>query len=384
MAKRQRIPKSLDRQFTDLDHHLYILRDQLHALTEGEARLKVLAAELRVLICRSSGTDGLIWRLCRTLDVDDRICVQGVGAVKKDHPLATGLQFSFVPIQRAGYGPPELPAQEVSFERIVLDHEAVFVGGEGLTHDYLIKAVAQQMGSAHEDEGLEIPIYQLEQVFINGVYSYVPILAQDAEFALEVGERVLEKAESTRGFQRPARGWAYGNISIAVRLTLRARSGGPVRLFVCRSHVADAAVEAFLTPQGVGFGFIKRGKRIAEIEAPHPNDWTSGTDALFVLSYCSSAQRARTLTDPGGRGVEAPIPVGWVHAPEMILESIAERDTDVCFIDFISLYQKLLSSKDARGLIELEADEWGNWWSPDGIPLFLRAGDAEREQVFPP
>lgn len=382
-AKRKRIPKPVERQLADLDHHLCILREQLHALPKEEAKLKVVAASLRVLICRSSGTDGLIWRLCRRLKVDDRITIQAVGGVNKDHPQARGLQFSFVPINRAGFGPPDLPAQEVSFEKIVTDHEALFVGGENLTHDYLIKAVAQQMGLAHEDEGLEVPIAQLEQIFVNGVHPYVPILARDAEFAIEVGERVLEKAERVLGLQRPNRQQDYGNVSIVVRLTAREQSTEVVPLFGLRSYVADATVAATLAPQSLVFTFTKRGRQVGEMEASHPGEWRLGTDALFVLSYCSSAKRASTLAIPGGQRREIAIDVGWLHAEEMSLESVVERDTSSYYLQFICWYKKLLSSADARGLIELRPDEWGNWWSTDGQPLFVTEEDRKSRGVFP-
>jgi len=284
MPKRRRIPKEIDRQLADLDHQLRILREQLHSLSEGDVRLKVLSASLRVLLCRSSHSDGLIWRLCRKLEVDDRIHVQITGDVKKDHPQAQGLQFAFKPYHRAGHGPADLPATKISCEKLITTHNPIFLRGEELSHDYLIKAIAQQMGLAHEDDGIEIPIAQLEQIFLNGVQPFVPILALDSEFALEIGERILEKAESDLGFNRPDQGEDYGNLSVVVRLVIREQFIGRAPLFTLRSDIADAAIAAEIGPSGMICTFAKRGTKISEIEVPFPDGWKHGTEAMFVLS----------------------------------------------------------------------------------------------------
>lgn len=60
MPKRDRIPKSMERHLSDLDHHLFIVREQLHHLGESEARLKVLAVELRSRPFSTSYFSGII------------------------------------------------------------------------------------------------------------------------------------------------------------------------------------------------------------------------------------------------------------------------------------------------------------------------------------
>ncbi|MBW2037845.1 MAG: hypothetical protein JRI41_10275, partial [Deltaproteobacteria bacterium] len=242
MAKRNRIPKTIKRHLYDLDHHLFILRKLFHKLNEGEARLKVLAAELRILLCKSSGTDGLLWRLVEKLKVNDQIDVQTFKGVNTDHPQARGLHFALIPFFKSGFGPPEIPSAKISFEEIIKTFEAVFIGGKGLTHEYLIKAIAQQMGSAHEDEGLEPSLVQLNQIFINGVQPYIPILASDAEFTLEIGERILEKAEQTTGFKRLSRDIPYGNISVVSRISLKKEIVERVSIFSFRSFISDARI----------------------------------------------------------------------------------------------------------------------------------------------
>ena len=84
-----------------------LLRGNLHGLRENLAYLKDISARLRVLVCSSSGTEGLLWRLVDELGVDDKIFLHVPGKLKRDHPLAKGLQFAIVPIQRGGKGNPK-------------------------------------------------------------------------------------------------------------------------------------------------------------------------------------------------------------------------------------------------------------------------------------
>jgi len=198
----KRIPKTLAQKLADLDDHLFLLSDHLHRLQEDQAYLKVIATELRTLVCWSSGTEGLLWRLVDELDVSDLVHLHAFEGVKRDHPRAQGLHFAVVPLYRAGEGPPGLPpAAFDSLRDILKTTEAVFVAGKGLTHEYLIKAVAQQIGSAHESDEVEPALVDMGQIFMNGVQPYIPVLALDSELTLEVGGRVLQHAEVKARYQ---------------------------------------------------------------------------------------------------------------------------------------------------------------------------------------
>jgi hypothetical protein len=205
MVMQRKVPKTVQQKIADLDDHLYLLRQHLNLLKDDEAHLKAISAELRVLVCFSSGTEGLLWRLVDELGVSDALYLHVAGNVNKNHPLAKGLNFVFVPIERGGQGDPALQPAYYSFRSIIKECEAVFVSGKGITHEYLIKAIAQQMGSAHEDDGLEPSLVDLGNIFLNGIQPYVPILAKDAEFILEIGERILQKAEKVLNFKKKER-----------------------------------------------------------------------------------------------------------------------------------------------------------------------------------
>lgn len=198
MGKQSRIKKTLAQKLSDLEEHLFLLRENFDRITGRDAHLKILTTELRVLVCFSisSGTGGLLWRLIDELGLSDVVYVHYLGKVNTGHPMAKGLDFALIPpILRGGKGDPEIPPSHQSLKRMLKEGDAVFVLGKGLSHEYLIKAIAQQMGSAHEDEGLEPALDELQHIFVNGVKPYIPTLKADADLTLELGERVLAEAE---------------------------------------------------------------------------------------------------------------------------------------------------------------------------------------------
>ena len=131
MARRDRVPKTLTGKLHDLDDQVYLLRDQLRSLKEDRSHLKVIAAQLRVLVCFSSGTEGLLWRLVDELGVSDELELQlAFGTVNPNHPLNQGLSFWYIPIKRPGDGPPQLPIERVSLREVIKDHEVVYIAGK--------------------------------------------------------------------------------------------------------------------------------------------------------------------------------------------------------------------------------------------------------------
>jgi len=192
-----RIEKSPARKLADLEDHLFFLHGNLSHLKDDLAHYKPLATELRVLICLASRTEGLLWRLVDEYNVSDAVRLHVAGLrIKPDYALATELSFCVANISRPNPSlEAVLPSRIYSFRKIVKNYEAAYLLGESYTHEKIIRSIAEQMGSAHEDNGIELPIATMEKILINGIEPYVNILAIDAEITLEIGERVLAEAE---------------------------------------------------------------------------------------------------------------------------------------------------------------------------------------------
>ena len=289
--RKGRIEKTLEHKLQDLDSHLYLLRESRQGLSENNSHLKAMAAELRTIICFSSDTEGLLWRLVDELDVDDHIFLHIPGKLRRDHPMTQGLKFYIIPIQRGGKGHPKLTPGQHSLKYVVKECESVFAGGKPLTSEYLIKAVAQQMGSAHEADGLEPALVELKSVLAKGPATIIRLLCMITELTLEVGERVLEKVEKKLGFQRAYHKHDYGNVSIALRIRVKQQLAGRIPLIVFHSYVSDVEILCSASPTGLSFSLKKQDKDIKDLTANYPADWTPGAEAVFIFSYCS-----KTLT----------------------------------------------------------------------------------------
>lgn len=197
-----RVPKTIAHKLGDLEDHLFLLAGALVGLNAGEgAHLRHLAAELRVLVCMSSGTEGLVWRLVDELRVDDDVQLHEVGNVDPQHPLSQKLRFMFLPLRSPGHGDSRLPVETYSLRDIIKNHEAVFVAGQGVTHEVLIKWVSQQVGSAHEGDAVGPVLAELNAIRIANVQPFFDILHSDAVLTIDVGERVLRRAVGDLGYQ---------------------------------------------------------------------------------------------------------------------------------------------------------------------------------------
>jgi hypothetical protein len=374
MRKRPRIPKTLEEKLHDLDAHLFLLKGHLHKLRESPSHLKVISAELRTLVCFSSGTEGLLFRLIEELGVDDIIFLHVAGKLKKDHPLARGLQFILIPMQRGGKGDPRLRPHYYSLKDIIKNTEALVADGKPLTHEYLIKAVAQQMGTSHEDEGLEPVLLYLKSIFINGVEPFIPVLALDAELTLEIGERVIETAEKQSIFRRQPHELNHGNVSLVLRLRIKQILAGRISLFRFHSYVSDVDLSVAAGPTGISFALFKHGTEVAELLAKYPANWVPGDDAVFVLSYCSRTRQARTITNGHADEIMDGCDIGWIHAGDLLLEENHVNHIDFIVKHFLLTYEKLLSPQDSKGLHELP---------PNGYGLWKYSEELEEKGVFP-
>src|SRR5437667_5716946 len=76
VARSSRVPRTTAELLQALDEQVYLLRISLHGLREDRAHLRPLAVGLRTLICKSSNTEGLLWRMVDQLHVSDEIMLE--------------------------------------------------------------------------------------------------------------------------------------------------------------------------------------------------------------------------------------------------------------------------------------------------------------------
>lgn len=365
MAKSSRFPRPLGELLAALDHHQYLLREALHGLWKDPAHLKTLATELRTLVCLSSGTEGLLWRVADELGVSDVVELQVAESVNRDHPLVRGMAMWQLPMQRPGEGPPGLPTEPHQLRDVIKNCEAIYIAqisDRVFTHELLIGAIAGQMGGAHEAEGLEYSLVKLNNFLINHQQLYVKVLALDGELTLQLGERVLDCAEQHHGFSRARRPRMYGDVTLCVRFARCQCVLGRIPIITVQSPISEAEVTCSVGPQSAVFTLKKRGIVVAELPAPYPVDWELGVDAMFTLSYSSAHRQARTITDGRANGQPVVCDCGWLDARELRPQLHPEVN-DLIVVRCVPVYSRLLSPAQCGELLRI---------SPDGRELMVR------------
>lgn len=365
MAKSSRFPRSLGELLEALDHHQYLLREALYGLREDPAHLKTLATELRTLVCLSSGTEGLLWRVADELGVSDVVELQVAESVNRDHPLVRGMAIWQLPMQRPGEGPPGLPTEPHQLRDVIKNCEAIYIAqisDRVFTHELLIGAIAGQMGGAHEAEGLDYSLVKLNNFLINHQQLYVKVLALDSELTLQIGERVLDYTERHKGFRRARRPRMYGDVTLCVRFARCQCVLGHIPIITMRSPISESEITCSAGPQAAFFTLKKRGVIVAELPAPYPVDWELGIDAMFALSYSSAHRKARTITNDRANGQPVVCDFGWLDARELRLQPHSGFD-GLILVRCVPIYSRLLSPAQCGELLGL---------SPDGRELMVR------------
>jgi hypothetical protein len=353
MFKRSRIPKSLHDKLKALDQYIYLLRENLRDLKANESHLKIISAGLRTLICKSSGTEGLLWRLVDEFNLDDSVFLHLTGKVNPDHPLSKGLTFSFVQIFRGGKGHLALKPDYYSLKYVIKQCEAVFVDGKSITHEDLIRKIAEQLGISHEDDGLEPALLSLKSIFLNGVEPYIPILVTDTELTIEIGERIMDYAEKQKNYNRILHKDNFGNVSLVMRCQIVNQLASRVPILIFRSFINDIIIICSAGPLGLDYQIKKHNKIIKELIAPYSENLQIGDNLVFTLSYCSKSKKIRTITNDIKQKTELISDLGWMFAEDISVESINKNN---CFIkkELALAYERLLSTKDSIDLLELK------------------------------
>lgn len=342
MAKSSRHPRSRNDMISALDQHQYLLRTSLHGLKEDDSHIKTLSSELRVLICESSRTEGLLWRLCDQLSISDVVNMIVAEAVNREHPDNQCLDICQLPMQRPNEGPTVSRGEFVRLRDIIKKSEAIYVSqllDRVFTHELLIGAIAGQMGGAHESEDLDSCLVKLNSFLVNHRQLYYSVLALDAELTLQICDRVLDFCESEYQYHRLSRPREHGDVSVCLHLKKSQTLLGDVNIVLLYSYVSEVEIRCIAGPQSINFILVKRDKIVGEYAINYPLGWDNGEDALFVLSYTSAHRQIRTVINNTVYLPSVPCNFGWVDAREIYYRASEQ------FLEFLELKNMMVYSK---------------------------------------
>lgn len=218
MERKKRVPKTATERLRECETHLYFLWDARRLYPRERDRFKQIAAELRVLVCRTRQNKPLLLDL-----MDEYGFAYDVQPPGKD-PGGPPLKLQPLPVvgwrddpahrrisealcsgdqDREASAEAELAAlaKPMPFREWVEKGLAVYIAPHDYSHCDLILAIAQQYGSSHEDDSVEEPILRLQEFIIGGHTGDIAPLIAFADSVIRVGQLFLGHLVRNHGYQ---------------------------------------------------------------------------------------------------------------------------------------------------------------------------------------
>lgn len=214
--KKNRIPKTPLHMIQDCESHLYFLWDALRHFRNEPERYKQIAAELRVLVCEHGRNKALLLNLTDQFrfiyevkppadmplphepipmvgwqnDPDEQQYAKDIGDAVGDEKKLAEL-----------FAKRALKRRPLSLREYVDKALAVHIASHDYSYKELTLAVAQQMGSSHEDDAIEEPLAKMLNIYFFGNPSYAAILVNFGGLVLEAGEQFLTHMIQNHNYQ---------------------------------------------------------------------------------------------------------------------------------------------------------------------------------------
>ncbi len=215
MARKPRIPKSPARRLAECESHLYFLSDARRLYEQEEDRFKQVAAELRVLVgdhrperrllCAMMSEYGFAFAVQPPGPPFERQPIPTVGwrddpqhqALTEEVAAALGDEAKLAQVlkKQAALRRP------MPFDEYVDRALAVYIAPHDYSYRDLVLAVAQQLGSSHEDTAIDVPLAQMESVRICGDLGYVAPLIKLADLVLTIGSLFIAHVVKQDGYE---------------------------------------------------------------------------------------------------------------------------------------------------------------------------------------
>ncbi len=195
--KKKRVKKAPHRMVGDCETNLRFLLEACELYLGGdEDRYKQVAAELRVLVCKTPSNKPLLLDLMEVYGFAYEVPLPqgGPPVIEPSHDLV-------VNPERPGIDNIETVYRPVPLREFVNRGLAVYMRPWCYTNQALTVAVAQQLGSSHEDESIEEPIAQMHYIHVGGDLSYERVLIGFASVIVKAGLAFLQFMQEEHGYQ---------------------------------------------------------------------------------------------------------------------------------------------------------------------------------------
>lgn len=214
MTKKRRIPQSPTERFNECETHLYFLWDARRLYAQQRDRYKQIASELRVLVGDQSPKKRLLLWLMDEYGFAYAVQPPGAPFDKQPIPMVGWRndpehQVLTLEVEKALGDEAKLAEvlkkqaatrRPVPFSEYVEKALAVYIAPYDYSYRDLVLAVAQQLGSSHEDTKVEEPLLHMRQFVIGGDEGHVAPLIGFADLVLEVGSRFIAFLAEKHGY----------------------------------------------------------------------------------------------------------------------------------------------------------------------------------------
>lgn len=222
MSRKPRIPKSDAQKLSDCETHIYFLWDAHRLYSQQRKRFKQIATELRILVCETRQNKPLLLDLMDKYNFKYEVQPPGLregGPPLKPQPVSMigwrddpqHKQISEELSEAIESGDEEKMmeidkkladlAKPIPFREWVNKGLAVFIKPYDYSNRELTLAIAQQFGSSHEDDSVEEPIVQLQQIIIGGETGDIAPMIAFAESVIHVGQLFISHVVSTFSYE---------------------------------------------------------------------------------------------------------------------------------------------------------------------------------------
>jgi hypothetical protein len=178
---KKKIPKSKIRLLEECEEHLMMLNDALSKYPQQRYRYKQIAAELRVLVCKFGSHKPLL------LDLMDEYGFNYEIQPTSQNPIPQ-IVFEDDPTHKQigrllSEGQFDEADKLISTIRMPLalrnyvnDGLAIYIKPNSISHHDMVRKIAEQEGSAHEDKGVDSDVAQLKRLRLGGEESHIAVL----------------------------------------------------------------------------------------------------------------------------------------------------------------------------------------------------------------
>jgi hypothetical protein len=211
-----RVKKPIEMRLQDLETHLHFLWEAREAYRSGDGeKYKLIASELRILVCGFGTNKPLLLDLMDhygfSYEVQppgppfDRQSISLVGW--REDPVHKEIVRLIEEANGDASKLEAVRAMEVAQRRPIPLREyvdqglAVFIAPYDYSHAMLVRAIAEQIGGAHEDEGIEEGLAAMHSIQIGGALSHVAALISFSDLIIFVGIQFLGHMITTQGFK---------------------------------------------------------------------------------------------------------------------------------------------------------------------------------------